>query len=526
MSPDITRISDVVRQSARAWPDRIALEDSTGSRVSYAELWSAVERGAAVLRSKGLEPGDRILLAAETGPDWMTAFLSISHAGLVVVPIPVTTPEPLVRLVIQFAGVRASVRNRITADGAPDLQVRGEAELHARAGQARPLRSPDSSTTAVLVFTSGSTSRPRAVALSHAALRANLRSLQAVRAAAPDEALLSTLPPSHAYELVAGQLAPLAVGARVVYAGTPLPNRLVDAIRTRSITRMLLVPALFEALVHEVIDGLIPAGLVDNSCRHFVPRDLAACVRRLSPDALARLRAAVRERIGPSLRNVTLGGAASNPAWDAVLAAMEIDLDVGYGLTEAGPVVAMGRATECPAGSVGRPIPGVEVRIGMDDEVLVRTDAAMEGYAGDVPATAAAFEGQWLRTGDRGWLDDSGFLFITGRIKEAMVTASGETIYPDEIEPYYQSPLFAELAVVPVTGADGNDEPTLVVVPAGTAIDEGTIRRAVDALRAAAPARLRVSGFICWRLPLPRTAVGKIRRRALADELRPHEVTS
>jgi long-chain acyl-CoA synthetase len=525
VSPDVTRVSDLVRRSARAWPDRIAVQDLAGStRVTYAELWAAVERGASVLQCSGLAPGDRVLLAAGAGPDWIKGFLSISHAGLVAVPIPAATPAPLVRLVATFAGVRAWIGDRSSgALSAALLEVSRfvAGDLDDRTVVPLPPGASDPSATAVLVFTSGSTSRPRAVALSHAALRANLRSVMAVREAEPDEALLSTLPPSHAYELVAGQLAPLAAGARIVYAGVPLPNRIVEAIRTQAITRMLLVPALFEALVRDVVDGLITSRVVDVSCRHLPPRDLAARARDLAPTAVAHLRAAVRERIGSSFRNVTLGGAAADPAWADVLSTAGIDLDVGYGLTEAGPVVAMGRASECPPGSVGQPLPGVEVRIGAADEVFVRTEAAMQGYAGDSAATAAAFEGRWLRTGDCGRLDTAGFLFITGRIKEAMVTSAGETIYPDEIEPYYRSPLFAELAVVPAPGADGNDQPTLVVVPAGTAIGEGTISRAVAALRAAAPPRLRVSGFVWRTTPLPRSAVGKIRRRALADELRP-----
>jgi long-chain acyl-CoA synthetase len=556
VSPDVTRVSDLVRRSAQAWPDRIAVQDLTGStRVTYAELWAAVERGASVLRCSGLAPGDRVLLAAGAGPGWMTGFLSISHAGLVAVPIPVATPAPLARLVATFAGVRAwigdrssgalsaalpdvprfvagdlglspGLKTRPTVTTPTDLKTRPTSPgLKTRPTSAdlktRRTGESDSSATAVLVFTSGSTSRPRAVALSHAALRANLRSVMAVREAEPDEALLSTLPPPHAYELVAGQLAPLAAGARIVYSGVLLPNRIVEAIRTQAITRMLLVPALFEALARDVVDGLITSRVVDVRCRHLPPRDLAARARALAPTAVARLRAAVRERIGSSFRNVTLGGAAADPAWADVLSTAGIDLDIGYGLTEAGPVVAMGRASECPPRSVGQPLPGVEVRIGAADEVLVRTEAAMQGYAGDAPATAAAFEGRWLRTGDRGRLDAAGFLFITGRIKEAMVTSAGETIYPDDIEPYYRSPLFAELAVVPAPGADGNDQPTLVVVPAGAAIDEGTMRRAVAALRAAAPPRLRVSGFIWRTTPLPRSAIGKVRRRALADELRP-----
>jgi long-chain acyl-CoA synthetase len=222
-----------------------------------------------------------------------------------------------------------------------------------------------------------------------------------------------------------------------------------------------------------------------------------------------------------------VGGAAIDHAWTRVLAVVGIDLDVGYGLTEAGPVVAMGRASECPPGSVGRPLPGVEVRVSAADEVLVKTAAVMKGYAGDPSGTAEALADGWLRTGDRGRLDADGFLFITGRIKEAMVTSAGETIYPDDIEPWYRSPLFAEHAVVPLPDNDGNDRPTLIIVPASPVegLQDG-IGHAVAALRAAAPPRLRVTGFVVRHDPLPRTAVGKIRRHALAAEVGPEEVQS
>ena len=118
-----------------------------------------------------------------------------------------------------------------------------------------------------------------------------------------------------------------------------------------------------------------------------------------------------------------------------MLQSIGIALDVGYGLTEAGPVVAMGRASECPPGRSVVALPGVEVRIADDGEMLVRSQSLMQGYAGDAAGTAAALNDGWLRTGDRGRLDADGFLFIQGRIKEAMVTSAGETIYPDEIEP-------------------------------------------------------------------------------------------
>jgi long-chain acyl-CoA synthetase len=524
MDSDVVCLPDLVRASSLMYPNRTALQDATASIVvTYGELWSRVERGAAALSERGLTAGDRVLVTLPPDTDWMPVVLAILHARLVAVPIPADTPADRTRLAAMFAGVGAWI-------GQPDDAERQVALSHVPHIRPRDLltdatiathtiEEADPNATAVLVFTSGSTSRPRAVALSHRNILANVRALLTSRQPVPDEAVLSTLPPSHAYELVAGQLAPLAAGARIVYAGVPLPNRVIDAMRTQRITRAALVPALFNALAREVIDDLVASGAADPACRHLSVDQLAARVRLLSGDGRARLGDAIRERIGTAFHAVVIGGAASHPAWGEILTAVGIYLDVGYGLTEAGPVVAMGRAGECPAGSVGRPLPDVRVRIGHDDEVLVWSESIMQGYAGDREGTDASLEHGWLRTGDRGRVDADGFLFITGRIKEAMVTSAGETIYPDEVEPYFASPLFAEIAVVPAPGDEGNDRPTLVVVPADPAAPVAALTNVALSLNAEAPPRLRVTDVIVRSDPLPRTALGKIRRRVMADAL-------
>jgi long-chain acyl-CoA synthetase len=227
----------------------------------------------------------------------------------------------------------------------------------------------------------------------------------------------------------------------------------------------------------------------------------------------------VRKRIGGSLRAVGVGGAAIAPGWARTLALLEIDLDVGYGLTEAGPLVSLGWASKCPAGSVGRPLPGVAVRISHDGEILVQSPGVMRAYFGDVAASSAALEGGWLRTGDRGRVDARGFLYIAGRIKEAMVTPAGDTLHPEEVEPYYASRLFAEHCVVPLRGPDGNDLPTLVVVAREPDPGDDAIEREFAELRAAAPSRYRIARIVRRVEPLPRTLVGKIKRRELGDLL-------
>jgi long-chain acyl-CoA synthetase len=223
--------------------------------------------------------------------------------------------------------------------------------------------------------------------------------------------------------------------------------------------------------------------------------------------------------VSDSFRVLVAGGAAIDPAWPAICAAVGIDLEFGYGLTEAGPVVAMGNTASCPAGSVGRPLPGVEITLDPRGEILVRSGGVMSGYYEDDLATLETVAEGWLHTGDQGRLDDDGFLFISGRLKEAIVTAAGTTVYPEEIEPYYRHPDFAEQCVIPGHGAHGNDIPILLVVPASPALTDHEIAQIVRRLRAAAPSHCRVERTQRYDRALPRTATGKIRRRVLADQL-------
>ena len=552
MTTHLSTLTDIVRLGAERYPDRVALQHGSQGVVrafpqpaadglTYRELWIRTQRAALALRNRGLERGERVLLASPAGPDWLVAFFSILEAGLVAVPIPDAVAAPLVaavafhtraRLCIVgpdqtelgrvLGGLPCAALSDLLAEPDSSSQIADQLAVRQSriADQIADRTSPIAdSATAVLAFTSGSTARPRAVELTHANLVANLRALMAARQSDEPEAMLSMLPPAHLFELVVGQLAPLAVGGRIVYARTLLPNRLVNAIRDHGVTRVLVVPALLEALCREVLGALIDRGLVRPVCQHSSSVSIAMKLAQLDPAARDRIRQAVRDRIGASLTAIGLGGAAIAPGWPEVLALLGIDLDVGYGLTEAGPLVSLGWASRCPAGSVGRPLPGVTVRINADGEILVQSAGVMRGYFGDVAASAATLEDGWLRTGDRGRLDAGGFLYIAGRIKEAMVTAAGDTLHPEEVEPYYASRLFAEHCVVPLRAEDGNDLPALVVVARQPDIGDDAIEREFEELRAAAPSRCRVTRMVRRVEPLPRTLLGKLKRRELGQIL-------
>ena len=462
MTAQLSTLTDIIRTGAERFPDRIALQPvSQGTKhldahpetraLTYRELWNRVQRGARALRARGLERGDRVLLAAQSSPEWLVAFFSSLHANLVVVPIPDAVGALLVaavaghtraRLCIVGSGQTTLTRALGQVPCATMAELLDADDRNGGAGHSTAPAEPSEfgsnlgDQLAVLAFTSGSTSRPRAVELTHANILANLRALKAARQNSDAETMLSMLPPAHLFELVVGQLAPLAFGGRIVYADALLPNRLVDAIRDHDVTRVLVVPALLEALCREVLSGLIDRGLVRPICQHGSAVGIAMKLRQLEEQGRERLRQAIRVRIGENFRAVGLGGAAIAPGWPETLAILGIGLDVGYGLTEAGPLVSLGWASDCPPGSVGRPLPGVSVRIDDAGEILVQSAGIMRGYFGDANASSAALEGGWLRTGDRGHLDANGFLYIAGRIKEAIVTAAGDTLHPEEIEPY------------------------------------------------------------------------------------------
>ena len=536
-------LCDVLRQSAERNPDAPAVgwtRAAGGGGFTYRELHGAMRTGAEALRRADLRPGDKVLLHLDARPEWAAALFAILEAGAV--PIPAETPPEIVARAAAFADARAAIlgeRTQRAADGLraircidverlvrPTEPENGIGECPStsptttdpgQSGTGDLRARDDDNALAILAFTSGSTDQPRAVELTHANILADLRGLLALREARPGDAFLSMLPPAHLFETTAGLLGPIACGARVVYPGSILPNRLADALREEHITHALCVPALLDALHAEVVDGLVESGHADAARRGQSTAETARRIREeLTREDLGKLRDAVRARVGESLHTLIVGGAAIDPAWTEIALALEVRLEVGYGLTEAGPVVSMGLAAECPPGSVGRPLPGISVRVDAHREIQVRGANVARGYHRDPAATAAAFDDGWLRTGDRGHLDADGFLFVTGRIKEAMVAANGETVYPEEAEAYYGSPLFSEFCVAGLRGPNGNDVPALFAVPASPDVRQEALREAYENLRALAPPRFRVQRFVRLDHPLPRTPTGKVRRRTLA----------
>lgn len=517
-------LSDIVRESAAKFEGRIALQHlgtAQPRQLSYLELADWMSRGSAALSTRRTRDAVVLLLAPQ--PAWIAALFSIFDAGLVAVPVSPGLPDNVIADISREIRPGVAVVSDVCDEGTrralgcptvtPASLFQSPVSTRSRTGD------HDASDLALLALTSGSTGRPRAVELTHANLLSNVRAILTQRDPLPDERLLSLLPPEHLFELVVGQLCPLAAGAQILYPPSLLPSRLFDAVRQQRVTRVVAVPALLDLLYEEVMGVLVDAGLVNEDHRHHTLSETARALAESDDHTRVGFAAAFRAGFSDSLQALVVGGAAIDPAWSMLCVALGLHLDVGYGLTEAGPVVSFGSAATCPPGSVGRPLPGVEVSIGERDEILVRGDGIMRGYYGDAAATTATLADGWLHTGDQGRVDDNGFLFVVGRLKEAIVTSAGTTVYPEEVEPYYRNPLFAELCVVPLRGAHGNDVPVLLVVPNSAHATDEEIDETVHRLRTAAPSHCRVERVERLPQPLPRTATGKVRRRVLADQL-------
>ena len=495
--------------------DRIALvfrADVRRFRWSYARLALGVERVASYLLEQGVRGGDRVLLWAPNGDAWVLAFFGCLRAGLVPVPLDPRSPPGFVRAVQAQTDACLAVRSRLRP--APDLpcpSVLAE-DLDVVVDEPRPTPplpeiTPD--TPAEIVYTSGTTGTPKGVLLTHRNLTANLASVHRVLPSVPDLSLLSLLPLSHTFGQQIGLLLPMARGGRTVLIETLKPAAVTDAIAEESVLALVAVPRLLELLLDHLTRQVarVPSGGALFAMA-------ARAAERLSMERRRLLFWPLHRHLGGRLRYLVSGGAALEPRLELAWERLGFLVLQGYGLTEAAPVVACNTLTAHRVGSVGRPVPGVAVRIAPDGEVLVQGPNVTPGYYRAPEATRAAFEDGWLRTGDLGHFDEDGFLFIDGRKKEAIVTPAGVTVFPEDVEgALNQQPGVRESVVVWWRGRI-----TAVLLPT----DPRTFdpRRAVEgANRLLAPSQ-QVQDALVWPFPdFPRTPLLKASRRAVLETL-------
>ena len=444
-------------------------------KTTWRAMGVRVNRLRAALRALNLAPGDRVGLWLENGIDWVACDVAAMSESLVTVPLYTRDSGANISYVIQNAGVCLCIVDTferwrdLVAQGhdiggvmtvwtvgsepiqidclvTSDNRVTTLPSLDINESPAQGASNAvDRTALASIVYTSGTTGAPKGVMLSHRSILLNASAVNQVNAVRPDDVFLSLLPLAHGFERTLGCYLPMMSCATVAF------NRSVALLREDMAqvkpTHLLAVPRLFERIVaavrSEARESALGALLLPRIESIGWKRAEAELYRAQAPSWLARIFWAiigkrtsqrVRGIFGGRLRIALSGGAPLSRETFKFMLGMGVPLIEGYGLTEAGPAVTGSTLEDRHPGSVGRPLPGVEVRLGMDDELLVRTPSAMLGYWGNPEATSKTLDADgWLHTGDVAELR-GGRIYIRGRLKDILVLSTGENVNPTATE--------------------------------------------------------------------------------------------
>ncbi len=536
-------IPEAYAETVREHGGRLAVRVHEGRSYTHADVQARSMGLARHLRDvAGVLPGDRVVLWSENRPEWFIAYLGILAAGGTAVPVDAGSPPRRVAEIVRVTDARAILVTAKTGqhgiggacsvlaleDLPPPLPDDASARAHL------PVSVPAEGVASIL-FTSGTTLEPKGVMLAHRAFLANAESIREVLQPSADDRLVSVLPLHHSFEFTAGCLTPLLTGASVTYLETPSSQAIMEALRDTKATVLLGVPRLYELMLEgverqlaELRGGASAAlGALRGTSRAFQSLGLNAAGKALL--------APIHARFGGSIRAFVSGGAALDPAVHRGFSALGFTLAEGYGLTETAPVLTVNPLSGTRAGSVGKALPGVDIRIhrpGADGvgEIIARGANVMSGYYRDPEATARVVREGWFHTGDLGRLDVDGYLHVTGRLKDLIVTGAGKNVYPDEVEAEL-GPIegVKEACVVGVGARAGaGEEVHLVAVLDGPADDAARAGVRAAVARACEPmqAHQRVQRIHFWDEDLPKTALGKVKRGQVKAKLEGEDATT
>ena len=492
---------ELLRNAVEKYPERMALwarrPSGSFAETTYAQLGERVERFCRALYDHGLRKGDRLGLLSQNRTEWMEVYLAAVTMGVVVVPFDAGSEPDTIISYARFADLSGIVFSGRFLDTAFEAgkKTRGrmpllvcfdepaglerrrrrrinfyETELAERGGKEReePEIAPDDP--AAIIFTSGTTGTPKGVTLSHHGIIANINA--SIMSLPIDERdnFIAVLPFHHTYPTTCSFLSPLTVGGAVTVVEKIVGSRIIADTRESGGTILIGVPLLFDKLkrgIAEKLDQLPPAK------RRMVQllRGLSRAGNSLRIPAGRLLFGGLRRKAGlSSLRLLVSGGGPLAAETADFFSELGFTIVQGYGMSENGPLITTNTEKHCDNRSAGLPVKYTDIRIADKNpegvgEVQVKSPSLMLGYFRNEEATREAMtEDGYLRTGDLGYFDSRGFLFIVGRSKNLIVTAGGKNVYPEEVEAHFaDSALISEVMVIGRQRRDGRGEQVIAV---------------------------------------------------------------
>ncbi|MYA71982.1 long-chain fatty acid--CoA ligase [Candidatus Poribacteria bacterium] len=451
--------------------------------ISYTELDASVAAFSKGLNALGVEKNDRVAILSENRPEWAITDFGSLKVGAVTVPMFSTLTAAQVGYILKDSGAKIicvstekqlekvrAIRDEVPTleqivifdtieDETPEGVIQFQAVCELAGEETDSAASEDD--IATIIYTSGTTGNPKGVMLTHANFISNVEACKSLIDVSETDVLLSFLPLSHVFERLGGHYVPLFSGAKIAYAESTFT--VAQNMKEVAPTVMLSVPRLYETMHERILRAVQEGSSVKQKIFHWgvsVGSAVSSAIQQgRKPSAILQLQqsiadklvfAKLKEATGGRLRFFVSGGAALPQSIAEFFHAAGILILEGYGLTETSPVISMNHPGKWKFGTVGAQVPGIEVQIAEDGEILTRGPHVMKGYFNNDAATAEVIDAEgWFHTGDIGLIDADGFVKITDRKKNIIVLSNGKNVAPQPIESVLvQSPFISQIMVI------------------------------------------------------------------------------
>ncbi len=534
---------------------QIKEKDGSFRKISYVDLGRRTVDVSSNLIKWGIAKGDRCAIYSENRPEWSVALFGSICAAAIVVPVDVKLSESEVQFILSNSQAKCifvsekhlniidkiksnlpDLKFVIVIDGSEreDIIRLKDLKLVSEENKNRPIYEEDS---ALIIYTSGTTGVAKGVELTYRNLMFQVRALSKIIRYKINDQFLSILPLNHTLELTGGLIAPLYAGACITYCESLKPTNMLALIKQTKTVMIICVPLVIKMLYEGIIGDVEKMPLFTKKVFYkLLSISKWLVMRNIRIGRLLFL--IIHKQFGGRLRGFVSGGAPLDKEIEVGFSALGFWIIQGYGLTETSPVIAVNTYKNYRFGSVGKPLPGLRVKILRENsateegEILTRGFHVMKGYFQSPEKTAEVIKEGWLYTGDIGYLDKDGFLYITGRIRNLIVLGAGKKVFPEEVEQVMsKSPLIKEICVlgrIATKGLrQGCEEVYAVIVPNLELFEEGERRDKTliknkisfefNKLSNNLADYKRIVDFEIWFDELPKTASRKIKRKVISD---------